>query len=88
MQLFAVTFISLQGHSTCFGCFPHPSSGVDKNVTTASVIGHIIVALPSLETWSRWKKVAATIIRPVPEAVVTISCIPDDWCGENQKHVE
>jgi len=28
MQLFAVNFISLQGHSTCFGCFPHPSSGV------------------------------------------------------------
>jgi len=28
MQLFAVNFISLQGHCTCFGCFPHPSSGV------------------------------------------------------------
>jgi len=28
MQLFAVNFISLQGHSTCFGSFPHPSSGV------------------------------------------------------------
>ena len=27
-QLFAVNFISLQGHSTCFGSFPHPSSGV------------------------------------------------------------
>ena len=25
---FAINFISLQGHSTCFGCFPHPSSGV------------------------------------------------------------
>ena len=23
MQLFTVNFISLQGHSTCFGCFPN-----------------------------------------------------------------
>ena len=44
MQLFAVNFISLQGHSTRFGCFPHPSSGVHKTVTTASVASHIIVA--------------------------------------------
>jgi len=28
MQLFAVNFIVLQVNSTCFGCFPHPSSGV------------------------------------------------------------
>ena len=29
-------FITLQVHSTCFGCQPHPSSGVHKTVTTAS----------------------------------------------------
>ena len=28
-------FIILQVHSTCFGCQPHPSSGVNKTVTTA-----------------------------------------------------
>jgi len=29
-------FIVLQIHFTCFGCQPHPSSGVHKTVTTAS----------------------------------------------------
>jgi len=29
-------FIILQVHSTCFGCQPHPSSGVHKTITTAS----------------------------------------------------
>ena len=33
-------FIILQVHSTCFGCQPHPSSGVHKTVTTASGTGH------------------------------------------------
>jgi len=28
-------FIILQVHATCFGCQPHPSSGVHKTVTTA-----------------------------------------------------
>ena len=36
-------FIILQMHSTCFGCQPHPSSGVHKTVTTASGIGHILL---------------------------------------------
>ena len=39
-------FIILQVHSTCFGCQPHPSSGVHKTVTTASGTGHISVQLP------------------------------------------
>ena len=30
-------FIILQVHSTCFGCQPHPSSGVHKTVITASL---------------------------------------------------
>ena len=29
-------FIILQVHSTCFGCQPHPSSGVQKTLTTVS----------------------------------------------------
>jgi len=29
-------FIILQVHSTCFGCQPHPSSGVHKTVNTPS----------------------------------------------------
>jgi len=29
-------FIILHVHSTCFGCQPHPSSGVHKTSTTAS----------------------------------------------------
>jgi len=29
-------FIILKFHSTCFGCQPHPSSGVHITVTTAS----------------------------------------------------
>jgi len=37
-------FIILQVQSTCFGCQPHPSSGVHKTVTT---------------TWARWTEIAA-----------------------------
>ena len=42
-------FIILQVHSTCFGCQPHPSSGVHKTVTTASGTGHIFCAATSLQ---------------------------------------
>jgi hypothetical protein len=31
-------FIILQGHSTCVGCQPQPSSGVHKTVTTATTV--------------------------------------------------
>jgi len=64
-------FIILQVHCTCFGCQPHPSSGVHKTVTTVSGTGHIFCA-----AW------------PVPEAVVTVSCTPDDGWGWHPKHVE
>ena len=36
-------FILLQCHSTCFGCRPHPSSGVHKTVVTATGTGHMLV---------------------------------------------
>ena len=38
-------FIILQAHSTCFGCQPHPSLGINKTVTTASGTGHIFCAV-------------------------------------------
>ena len=47
-------FIILQVHSTCFGCQPHPSSGVHNTVTTASDTSHIFCA-----AWPRWREVAA-----------------------------
>ena len=69
-------FIILQVHSTCFGYQPHPSSGVHKTVTTDKL------------SWPRWREVAAQKIWPVPEAVVTVLCTPDDGCGWHPKHVE
>ena len=42
-------FIILQVHCTCFGCQPHPSSGVHKNVTTASGTGRIFCAATSIQ---------------------------------------
>ena len=42
-------FIILQVHCTCFGCQPHPSSGVHETVTTASGNGHIFCAAASLQ---------------------------------------
>jgi len=36
-------FIILQVHTTCFGCQPHPSSGVQKTVTAASGTCHIFL---------------------------------------------
>ena len=56
--------------STCFGCQPHPSSGVHKTVTAASGTGHIFcgqVSLATLEGGTCTQK-----IWPVPEAVVTV----------------
>jgi len=42
-------FIILQVYCTCFGCQPHPSSGVHKTVTTASGTGNIFCAATSLQ---------------------------------------
>jgi len=54
-------FIILQVHSTCFGCQPHPSSGIHKTVTTASGTGHVFCVTTSLQrgqAWPRWREVA------------------------------
>jgi len=87
-------FIILRVNSSCFRCQPHPSSGVHETVTTASGTGHIILCSylpptwPSGHTWPRWREVAAPKIWPVPGAVVTVLCTPDDGCGWRPKHVE
>ena len=53
-------FIILQVHSTCFGCQPHPSSGVHKTGTKGSGTGHIFVQLPpsnvTKQVWPRWRE--------------------------------
>ena len=79
-------FIILQVHSTCFGCQPHPSSGVHKTVTTASCTGHIFYAVTSLQRWS-WATLEGGSCT-VPEAVVTVLCTRDGGCGWHPKHVE
>jgi hypothetical protein len=66
MQQYAVRFILLQNHSTCFGCPPHPSSGVLKTVAAASGTGHNIgtatsvqrgqIGTPDLENISRGRR--------------------------------
>jgi len=38
--------------------------------------------------WPYWKEIAAQKLWPVPEAVVTVLCTPDDGCGWHPKHVE
>ena len=68
-------FIILQVHSTCSGCQTHPSSGVNKTVTTASGT----VQLPpsnvaTLEGGSCAKNMT------IPEDAVTVLCIPDGGC--------
>ena len=51
--------IILQVHSTCFGCQPHPSSGVHITVATALGPGHIISAATSLQRGHKWLCVAS-----------------------------
>jgi len=48
--------IILQVHSTCFGCQPHPSSGVHKTVTTVSGTDHIFCAASSLQRGQLWPR--------------------------------
>jgi len=52
-------FIVLRVHSTCFGCQPHPASGVHKTVTTASGIGQLPPCNVAKLAWPRCRKGAA-----------------------------
>ena len=81
-------FIILQVHSTWFGCQTHPSSGVHKTVTTASGTVQLFPSNVARRAWQSWREVAAQNTWPVPEAVVTVLCIPDDGCDWHPKHVE
>ena len=82
MQQYAGVYL-LQNYSTCFGCSSHSSSGVHQTVTAASGTGHSVTA-----TTFRWRKIVALTLWPVPEAVVTVWCTPDDGCDGHPKHVE
>jgi len=70
-------FIILQVHSTCFGCQPHPLSGVHKTVTTAFDTGHNFLCSYLQASLATLEGGSCT----VPEAVVTVLCTPDDGCG-------
>ena len=72
-------FVILQVHFACFGCQPHPSSGVHKTVTTAYGTGQLPPS--NVAAWSRCREVTAHKIWPVPAAVVTVLCTPDYRCG-------
>jgi len=78
-------FIILQIHSTCFGCQTHPSNcSYSLRYWSYFLCTYLPPTWPS---WPCWLEVAAQKILPVPEAVVTVSCIPDDGCGWHPKHV-
>ena len=81
-------FIILQVHSTCFGCQPHPSSGVHETVTTASGTGYIFCAATSLQSGQANLATLEGGSCTVPEAVVKVLCTPADGCGWHPKHVE
>ena len=62
-----------------FLCQPHPSSGVNRTVTTASGTRHIFVQLlPSnVVNLATLEGGSCT----VPETLVTVLFTPDDGCG-------
>jgi len=59
----------------------HPSSGVLKTVTafsgTATSLQHGLIR-------PRWREVAVPVLRPVPEAAVTVFSTPDDGCCDTR----
>jgi len=67
MQQYADIYL-LQSHSMCFGCQPHPSSGVLKTVTAPSGTGHTATFLQRGLIRPRWREVAVPVLWPVPEA--------------------
>jgi hypothetical protein len=52
-------FIILLVHSTCFGCQPHPSSGLHKTVTEASGTVQLPLSHVAMLAWPRWREVTA-----------------------------
>ena len=60
---------------------------VQRDATQSSLFIILQVLSTCSVAWPR-KEVASQKIRPVPEAVVTVLCTPDDGCGWHPKHVE
>ena len=89
MRQYASIYL-LQNYSTCSECPLHPSSGVHKPVTAASGTGHITYPGNNLPPacHAGLRLLPGYVIRPVPEAAVTVLCTPDDGCNEHPKHVE
>jgi hypothetical protein len=82
-------YSSLQGYSTCFGCFLHPSSGV-----MANFVGHDQLCWPwhceiDSRPWTSFNR-----FKPHRHMNCTYDCIcsfnytPDDGCRKHPKHVE
>jgi hypothetical protein len=69
--------VLLQDHSTCFGYFPYPSSGVKYLQLTTTVFK------PMLPQSSR-----SNVTYVVPVTVNCSYCTPDDGYGKYSKHVE
>jgi len=72
MQQYAVWFILLKIHSSCFGCPTHPSSRVLKTVTAASGTVHNIHTATSLQrdqvgTESKHHEMKALLHETYPE---------------------
>jgi len=80
-------FIILQVQPTCFGCQPHPSSGVHETVTLQPPVLVIFLCNYLPPPWPSLATVEGGSCT-VPETVVTVLCTPDDGCGWHPKHVE
>ena len=64
-----------------------PSSGVLKTVTAASDTGYNTGTNTSLQRGligARWGEVDVPVLRPVPEASVTVFNTPDDGCCDTR----
>ena len=84
-------FILSVNCSTCFEWSLHSSSGTQTTVSTASGTGQSL-----LLSWRRWDcRLNSPMIAtdnnngwPVPDAVDTVICAPDDEWRDHLKHVE
>ena len=59
-----------------------------KNMTSTGGCSYSFVYCWWWVAWPRWREVAAQKIWPVPEAVVTVLCTPDNGYIWHPKHVE
>ena len=57
-------------------------------VSTTPIIRSIQNSSVTRLAWPRWREVTVQKMWPVPDAVVTVLCTPDDGCGWHPKSVE